>query len=298
MELVALLGDRAEQVAALTGLGRIALCLGEEGQAARSLREALRLAREMSYMQGRAMALCGLGDLACLRNEWASATNCYTQGLELVKTTNDRLMMISLLHGLGEAARGQGRNALACAQLKQSLHLAWEIGNHVALTAGIEALARLCVQIGQPEHGAFLHGAAHELRENLQTPLAPVYREAYARDLDALRDEIGLSAFNECWAEGRSLLLKQVMALGVARVYVAETAERASPKAASAPYRLTARELDVLRLLAEGHPDARIAKLLVVSPRTVNTHLRSIYGKLGVSSRSAATRIALEQGLV
>lgn len=298
MELATLLGDRAEQIATLTGLGRLALSLGDENQASRSLKEALRLAREMNYMQGLAMALCGLGDLARLRNEWSSATAYYTQGLELVKTTNDRLMMISLLHGLGDAAREQHKNALACAQLKQSLHLAWEIGNHVALTAGIEALAWLCIQAGQPEHGAFLLGAAHELRETLQTPLAPIYRETYARNLGALKGEIGLAAFNECWAEGRSLLLKQVMALGVARVYIAETPERVSTKASSLPYNLTARELDVLRLLAQGYPDARIAKLLVVSPRTVNTHLRSIYAKLGVSSRSAATRIALEQKLV
>jgi DNA-binding CsgD family transcriptional regulator len=64
------------------------------------------------------------------------------------------------------------------------------------------------------------------------------------------------------------------------------------------PYNLTARELDVLRLLAEGHVDARIAQCLVVSQRTVNTHLRSIYAKLGVSTRSAATRVAIERKLV
>lgn len=61
---------------------------------------------------------------------------------------------------------------------------------------------------------------------------------------------------------------------------------------------LNARELDALRLLAEDHPDARIARTLVLSPRTVNTHLHSIYAKIGVSSRSAATRLALEHKLI
>ncbi len=44
--------------------------------------------------------------------------------------------------------------------------------------------------------------------------------------------------------------------------------------------------------------DARIAETLILSPRTINTHLRSIYAKLGVSSRSAATRFAIEHKLL
>jgi DNA-binding NarL/FixJ family response regulator len=53
----------------------------------------------------------------------------------------------------------------------------------------------------------------------------------------------------------------------------------------------------VLRLVAQGLTDAQVAEQLVISPRTVGTHLASIYGKLGLASRSAATRYALEHGL-
>jgi DNA-binding CsgD family transcriptional regulator len=60
---------------------------------------------------------------------------------------------------------------------------------------------------------------------------------------------------------------------------------------------LTPRELDVLRLIAQGLTDAEVAERLFLSPRTVGSHLTSIYGKLDVSSRSAATRIAVERGL-
>jgi len=56
--------------------------------------------------------------------------------------------------------------------------------------------------------------------------------------------------------------------------------------------------MEVLRLVAQGLTDAQVAEQLVVSPRTVNFHLTSIYSKLGVSSRSAATRYAIEQHLV
>jgi len=61
---------------------------------------------------------------------------------------------------------------------------------------------------------------------------------------------------------------------------------------------LTERELQVLALLASGRTNAAIASALVISRFTVGNHLRNIYGKLGVNSRSAATRAAFERGLV
>ena len=64
------------------------------------------------------------------------------------------------------------------------------------------------------------------------------------------------------------------------------------------PDELTAREVEVLRLVAQGMTNEQVAEQLVISPRTVNTHLTKIFGKIGVSSRSAATRHALEHHLV
>ena len=61
---------------------------------------------------------------------------------------------------------------------------------------------------------------------------------------------------------------------------------------------LTPRELDVLRLVAQGMTDAQVAEKLVVSIRTVSSHLYSVYNKLGVNSRTAATRYAMEHKLV
>jgi DNA-binding NarL/FixJ family response regulator len=54
----------------------------------------------------------------------------------------------------------------------------------------------------------------------------------------------------------------------------------------------------VLCLVAQGLTDAQVAEQLVISPRTVNGHLRSIYSKINVTSRSAATRYAVDQNLV
>jgi DNA-binding NarL/FixJ family response regulator len=66
----------------------------------------------------------------------------------------------------------------------------------------------------------------------------------------------------------------------------------------TSPDGLSARELEVLRLIAQGLTDAQIAEQLVLSLHTIHAHLRTIYSKLGVTSRSAATRYAFEHQLV
>ena len=61
---------------------------------------------------------------------------------------------------------------------------------------------------------------------------------------------------------------------------------------------LTKRELEVLRLVAEGHTDREVADILVISPRTVNRHLANTYVKLDVPGRASAVAYAIRQGLV
>lgn len=61
---------------------------------------------------------------------------------------------------------------------------------------------------------------------------------------------------------------------------------------------LTERELEVLELLVQGLSNSEIGARLGVSPNTVKNHLRSIYGKLDVSTRTAATTLAIKHGLI
>ncbi len=74
--------------------------------------------------------------------------------------------------------------------------------------------------------------------------------------------------------------------------------EQQKTPASEYPAGLTAREVEVLKLVARGLTNAQIAQELYLSPRTVNAHLNSIYQKLGVGSRTAATRFAGEHGLI
>jgi DNA-binding NarL/FixJ family response regulator len=61
---------------------------------------------------------------------------------------------------------------------------------------------------------------------------------------------------------------------------------------------LTGRELEVLRLLAQGQQNKEIAAQLVISERTVKFHVSSILGKLGAGNRTEAVRVAAQQGLI
>jgi DNA-binding NarL/FixJ family response regulator len=75
-------------------------------------------------------------------------------------------------------------------------------------------------------------------------------------------------------------------------------ASQAPPSELSLVAGLTAREAEVLRLLAEGMSDREIAAALSISSRTVGGHVTHLLGKLGVDSRTAAVAYALRHRLV
>jgi HD-GYP domain-containing protein (c-di-GMP phosphodiesterase class II) len=70
------------------------------------------------------------------------------------------------------------------------------------------------------------------------------------------------------------------------------------PRRREGPARLTAREIDVLRLLARGMSSRQIAAHLVISPKTARNHIEHIYAKIGASSRASASLFAMNQGLL
>lgn len=118
----------------------------------------------------------------------------------------------------------------------------------------------------------------------------------------SVRALLGEQAFAAAWAEGSTMTPAQALvAQGPATMPTAAPAEPSSvphaPKAPTYPDGLTAREVEVLRLVAQGLTNEQVAEQLVISPRTVNTHLTAIFSKIGVSSRGAATRYAIERNL-
>jgi DNA-binding NarL/FixJ family response regulator len=140
--------------------------------------------------------------------------------------------------------------------------------------------------------------------ESLTSPFQQyVARDAnvvYERSVIAIRTQLGEDAFALAWAEGRSMTPEQALA-AQERATIPSSIQPSPPSMTSPTTSLnglTAREVEVLRLLALGLTSAHIAEELVISRLTVNTHVRSIYSKLGVTSLSAATRYAIEHQLV
>ncbi|GHO95502.1 hypothetical protein KSF_055500 [Reticulibacter mediterranei] len=297
LSLATTLGYKQEKANALTGLGQVAICRGDMTTAARYLKESLRLTREMGHTPGIALLLLGLGDLERLRDSLPKAIDYYEQCLSLARASGDRLTMAGALFGLGDSARRQSQLERAILLLKQSIHLCWELEDKLGLTIALEAFASLCQQAGLPERSVQFFGAVGALHDTLQVPRTPAQEAAYEQEIATLRTELNETAFQENWGSGWSMALHLVLALIATIRLPAQSAHNQQSRPPAYPAGLTAREVEVLRLVAAGMTDARIAETLILSPRTVNTHLRSIYAKLGVSSRSAATRFAITQHL-
>jgi DNA-binding CsgD family transcriptional regulator len=119
--------------------------------------------------------------------------------------------------------------------------------------------------------------------------------------LAAVRAHLGEEDFGVHWAVGQAMTLEQVGAYAMSIAGPAKPKPRqphVAPQAFSGDHRtLTACEREVLQLLVQGLSYAEIAGRLVISPRTVNHHLTTIYGKLGVTSRAAAVHHVLQQGV-
>lgn len=105
------------------------------------------------------------------------------------------------------------------------------------------------------------------------------------------------------WAEGQALTLEQAIAYALATPPAQEAAPRVVGERVATlllptyPAGLTAREVEVLHLMTQGLPYAEIAAKLVISRRTVNAHVTSIFSKLGVTTRVVATRFAIDHHL-
>jgi DNA-binding NarL/FixJ family response regulator len=190
--------------------------------------------------------------------------------------------VVSALIDLGQLALTQGRPAVALPHLQAALRGALEIEALPQIVTILATCAPLIRRMGETAWA----DALDQLLASASMSPAPY--QTHIRRLLMLVDHTG--ALQARTATAGQDAHKSEAAQPRARV--------ARPFASVNPAGLTAREMDVLRLVAHGLTDAQVATRLVLSPRTVSTHLSSIYGKLQVNSRSAATRFAIEQGIV
>jgi len=151
-------------------------------------------------------------------------------------------------------------------------------------------LATIAVAEGEVPLAARVLGAIDDTKEALV--FWATDRSEYERTVSAVKAMLSDSEFSSLFREGQ-----QMGEIRVAELFLNPASKEHSRRETSTSS-LTRRELEILRLVAQGLTDAQIAERLVLSKRTVNAHLTSIYRKLDINSRAAATRFAIEHGLL
>jgi DNA-binding NarL/FixJ family response regulator len=210
-------------------------------------------------------------------------------GRALAEQPANRLRRARLL-GVGvEAALASGDPGVAGARAGELTAIAAEVGTP-ALRAEA-ALSSARVQLADGDAAAALDSARSAWR--LWSELSMPYEAAIARLVVA---EACRAAGDDDSARRELHMARQSFAALGAKLALART--DAVLGAAPAPGGLTAREVDVLRLVAAGNTNRGIAAQLGLSEKTVGRHLENIFTKLGTGSRAAATAFAVEHGLV
>jgi predicted ATPase/DNA-binding CsgD family transcriptional regulator len=263
---------------------------GDYSQARQLFDEALIALRQAGNQSGTAFALYGLGFVALNQGDDKAAFRRYSEALTIMQGMGDKRGLIRAYYGLGRVALNQGNFAQARMNLVQSCALSAEVGEQWSMAAGLEGLAGLAAMTGKPTLAAHLLGTAEALWSRIGASMPPALRFWVDRDAALVRKALNGADFSLAYEAGRSWTADQAITQVVAQF---------APTLSSGPsYGLTPREQEVLRLLAAGLTDPQIAEQLVIGVRTAQSHVRAILSKLGVNSRTAAARYALEQGLV
>jgi len=230
----------------------------------------------------------------------------FEDAAEIFREVDAWLEIARCLAGVGWVALVGGDLDLARSRLAESLRINQACGQRLGIARGLEAFAALAAARQQPEQAARLAGAATQLRESLGQPTGIGSRGEEL--LELARDRLGAAAAAALFAEGREMTADDAVgyALGShietaggltaspghpaakdpgrpGEAAWADPARLASAKSASP---LTAREHEIVILIARGLSNRQIADELVISPATAARHVANILAKLGFTSRT------------
>ena len=285
-------------------LGVRAALAGLQGK----LREAQQLAkasisvmRRIDQQWGVARGLLGLGDLARVRRDPDDAHSRYLEALALLREIDARPEIARCLAGLGRVAMDLGDIELARQHLTESLRLSHSTGSRIGVARGLEAFARLAVDEDRPELAVQLTGAATALRD--AAGLAALSGARAERYLSSAR-RLGEPAVTRLWNQGLALSADAAVALALdspepaaaLRGPLTAVGPDEVPPAAL-PGILTARERQVVALVARGSTNKAIAEELFISPATAARHVANIMGKLGFNTRAQIAAWAADRQL-
>jgi DNA-binding CsgD family transcriptional regulator len=261
--------------------------------------EALALHRATSDQGDVGGALANLGLTVGLTGDYARAASLLEEAITLCDSAGEQRTAAIARLSLGEVVRMQGEPMRAALLLADALGRFQRMGD---TTGGIaecwEGLAGVAAT-SDPVRAARLLGAADALRERLGHPLAPALNPRYEATVSTVRSALEQAVFTAAWEAGSRLAVEQAAAGARAVAKLSSNQETSEwDQSAAQSHGLTARELEVLRLVAAGHSDREIGAELFISRYTAMDHVKNIRRKLGVDSRAAVASYAVRLGLV
>jgi predicted ATPase/DNA-binding NarL/FixJ family response regulator len=283
--------------------GLLLAARGDLAAARVGMAESARLARETGMPAETAQAVMGLANIAIRVGEWGEARTHMREAVTIFRQVGDHVRVNAAYSDLAHIERRAG-NLEEAQRLYQQTIVVWqEFSQRAAVAHQLECFAFLARAQEQLVRAARLLGAAEVLRAELDSRMTIPEQAEYDREVTALHAQMEAETAAAQWAMGRTMTMEQAIAYALA----GEVPEPGPtlvepnpvmPSLPTYPGGLTEREVEVLRLLAQGLTYAEIAEILIISRRTVNGHVTSIYSKLAVTKRVEATRFAMEHRLV
>lgn len=287
----------SELATAMVSYGRDTLQFSSE--AASYLAESARINRELNNPTGLALALIRQASSAMFTGEFSLMASRLDEAEHLaLELGNERILSrlagLRVLYDLQDGDFAAARN-----RLENSIRQAVNRSDHQVFFSLLLLAATLHGQ-GLDVWSARVLGLTEVATGTHQTP-GEMMVAAYVRHFSGIGDshaevraQLGDDAFAREVAAGKRLSLDDLQTIP----HPPDSAPAPAASVSASGPALTAREMEVMRLLAQELSNPQIAERLVISRRTVDAHLRSIYDKLGVKSRDAAIRVAGERQLI
>lgn len=283
---------------ALDGLGWVASAHGEFDHARELYQASLSYHRSANNGDSSEAAdvLAHLAMVEFFAGAPAQAYPLAAASLAAKRAAGERWGIGFALYLLGCAAVAQNQPAAAYRSLVEGFAVAGELEIHLLRVFCLEALAWLAITLPKrrgPTLAAEVYGAAAVLRMRLGAPQPPQWHALMRRVIGQVQAALPAEQFAAAFAAGHRLSPEEAIALCRSQL-----PPRLPAEATPTGKLLSVREHEVLRLVADGLTDAEVANQLVLSVRTVNAHLQSIYTKLNVNSRTAAVHEATARSLL
>jgi predicted ATPase/DNA-binding CsgD family transcriptional regulator len=295
------LDDREGQAQALLDISWQQFDEKKVDQARTSAREGLALARVVGDRQAEARALL-LGGLATTESGLVEeAVSALEESLVFFREMGDATNMALAMAALARAEGIRGNDERVKPLLREAVRLLVQLGNFIYLVSPLVALGFMAKHSEVQPEGAHFAAQVFGMLATWSEQLggaSPWAEGPLQQTIEQLTAMLGADTFAEAYEIGKQMTPADLVRLAEQITAPAqEIILSTPPRPAPAHSRLSAREVEVLHLVATGLTNAQIAHHLSVTPRTVNAHLTAIYRKLGVPTRSGAIRYALDHQL-